>query len=60
VKKIETIRDIDTNLDEGKLLIATLGRLSSVGEYAKRHPDEILREMVELAKDIWGISNEKN
>ena len=52
LKGVETLADINTESTEGKLLIATLGRLSGQPGYANRHPEETLREMVEVAKEF--------
>lgn len=49
---VATLNDINTDSTEGKLFIATLGRLSAQPGYSKRHPEEILREMVEVAKEF--------
>ena len=50
---MKSIRDIDTSIEEGRILIVTLGRLSSLDKYAKKEPDIILREMSKLAKKIY-------
>ena len=53
LSKIKTLNDLSTDSDEGKILLATLGRLSSAKEYRHRHPDNILREVVGVAEKIF-------
>ena len=50
---MESIRDIDTSIQEGKVLLVTLSRLSCTPGYSNRHPDEILSEMVTLAAEVF-------
>jgi hypothetical protein len=47
---VKSVAEIDMASTEGKLLIATLGRLSCQSEYSNRTPDSILQEMVAVAK----------
>jgi hypothetical protein len=47
---MKSIRDIDITTKEGKLLIITLGKLCTCPGYISKTPDEVLVEMVELAK----------
>jgi hypothetical protein len=49
---IKNISDINIDTTEGKLLIATLGRLTSLPGYSNKRPDEVLREMAEVAKEF--------
>jgi hypothetical protein len=48
-KKIETLNDIDSDSHLGKILIATLSQLSCQPEYSDKHPNAILKEMVQIA-----------
>jgi hypothetical protein len=50
---MESIRDIDTSIQEGKVLLVTLSRLSCMPGYSNKHPDEILSEMVVLAMEVF-------
>ena len=51
---MESISGINIKLTEGKLLIASLAALSSKEGYNTKTPDEILREMSDLAEKIFG------
>ena len=53
LSKIKNLNDLSKKTDEGKILIATLGRLSSAHGYSHRHPDDILRECVGVAQKIY-------
>lgn len=50
--EVKAISDINTDTTEGKLLIAALGQLSCQPKYSKLSPDEILRQLVEVAKNF--------
>lgn len=49
---VGSLHDINCDSTEGKLLITTLARLSGQPGYSAKHPDETLREMVEVAKEF--------
>jgi hypothetical protein len=53
LEKLDSIRDIDTTSDEGKLLLMTLGRLSCQRGYDTKNPDEILQEMQKISDEVF-------
>ena len=59
MKQYNSIKDIDTTTDDGKLLLATISQLSGEGKYTKMHPDEILKKMEKVARKIYADVNRK-
>jgi hypothetical protein len=53
INEINSIREINTNTEEGRTLLVTLARLSSVPGYSARTPDDILKEMDALQKEVF-------
>lgn len=50
-KVFQKLSDIDTSIDEGKILLAALGQLSR--EWSRMHPDNILKECVKSAESMY-------
>lgn len=50
---MKTLHDINTSTPEGKVLLATLGRLTTQEQYSSKTPDETLQEMYALAQEIY-------
>jgi len=48
---IETINDIDSSTEEGRLLIAALAKITTESQTDKE-PDEVLSQVSKLAGDI--------
>lgn len=55
---METIREINTEIEEGQLLIVALGRLSCMPGYTDKSPDEVLHEVDKVAKEIFKNKHE--
>ena len=50
---MKSIKDINLDIEEGKLLLATLSKLSCQKGYSDKEPDEILLEMSKISKTIF-------
>lgn len=53
---IESIRDLDDTTAEGKLLMAALAKLTT-GEYSNKQPDEVVKELDKLQKQMYKVIN---
>jgi hypothetical protein len=58
MKNFNSLRDIDTNTDEGKMLLAALSVLTSIETPDKRyggmtHPDDVLKRVENLTRYIY-------
>ena len=49
----QSISDIDTRMPAGRVLIASLSRITTLPGYTDKTPDETLSEMVKVAEDIY-------
>jgi hypothetical protein len=49
----KNLNDIDLTTEEGQLLIAALGQLSTQADFSNLHPDEILRHVVTVREKIY-------
>ena len=50
---MKSIKDINLDIEEGKLLLATLSQLSCQESYSDKGPDEMLLEMSKISKTIF-------
>jgi len=53
MKKFKTMADIDTTVDEGKLLVMALERLATQGRYQTMTFSKTLKEIVKMAKAVY-------
>ncbi len=53
MRKIKNVSELSSKTDEGKILIATLGKLNSTKEYNTKYIDNILEECIQKAKEIF-------
>ena len=49
---MKTIREIDTDTEHGKLLLAAIAKISTESQTDK-HPDEVLEQLVELKNQMF-------
>ena len=49
---IETINDIDSSTEEGRLLIAALAKITTESQTDKE-PDEVLAQVIQVARGIY-------
>ncbi len=54
------INQIDTSTEEGKLLMAALAKLTSEGDGRNQHPDDVLRDVSELAEKMYTKEDAKD
>lgn len=52
-KEFNSIKDINTDTTEGKLLIAALAMLTTTEENSHKEPDKVLLEVLERAYKIF-------
>jgi len=50
---MECIKEINSQTDEGKLLMMAIAKLSGEGKFSHMHPDNILREISETVKEVY-------
>jgi hypothetical protein len=53
-KKIKEISNINTNTEEGKLLLMALSVITTTFEYSDKTPDQVINELYEMHEVIHG------
>ena len=54
LKKIKEISDINTNTEEGKLLLMALSVITTTFEYSDKTPDQVINELYKMNEVVHG------